>query len=129
MHERSLIRALLRQVETIAADRRPCRVRTIRLRVGEFSGVEPALLQSAFEQLAEQSSLRDAQLAVVVAPLMARCRRCGQIRPVRDYCFRCENCGGDELVATSGEELLLESIVFEDPCNESATACRGAAGD
>ena len=129
MHERSLVRALLRQVEAIATDYYPQRVRAIRLRVDELSGVEPTLLRSAYDELAEQTSLRGAELSIALAPLMARCQGCGQTRPVCDYSFRCADCGGEDLVVTSGEELLLESILIEDWCDESATAHRGVAGD
>ena len=52
MHERSLVRSLLAQVQALAAEHPADRVAAIRVRIGEFSGVEPELLQSAYEELA-----------------------------------------------------------------------------
>ena len=118
MHERSLVRALLRQVEALAAEHVPHRIIGIRLRIGEFSGVEPELLRSAYDDLAEHTTLRGAELAIERVPLEAVCRQCGTRFHVNNFRFECAKCSSAELTIAGGEELLLESVTMEEKCDE-----------
>jgi hydrogenase nickel incorporation protein HypA/HybF len=117
MHERSLARGLLRQVQAVADDHYPCCVRSIRVHIGEFSGVEAELLASAFAALAEETPLRHAELVVERTPLQAACRRCRGEFHVQKFVFRCPTCGSPDLTVFGGEELLLDSITMEEPAN------------
>lgn len=51
MHERSLVMALLRQVDQLRRAQGGHRVVMVRVSVGEFSGVEPELLRIAFQDV------------------------------------------------------------------------------
>jgi Zn finger protein HypA/HybF involved in hydrogenase expression len=51
MHERSLVMALLRQVDELRRAQGGQRVVLVRVSVGEFSGVEPELLRMAFQDV------------------------------------------------------------------------------
>ena len=114
MHERSLVRALLRQVEHVAAEHPSCRILTIRLCIGEFSGVEPELLATAYGHLVRDTPLRDAALELKYVPLEATCEQCGGRFRVERFKFKCVTCGSVRLVVTGGEEMLLESVTFEE---------------
>jgi len=114
MHERSLIRSLLRQVQSLAADHPDDRVAAIRVRIGEFSGVEPELLKSAYEELAAPTSLCGAEFMIERVPLEATCDQCGKSFAVENYRFQCPDCGSLRLTICGGEELLLESISMEE---------------
>jgi len=118
MHERSLVRALLRQVEALAAEHAPHRVLGIRVRIGEFSGVEPELLQSAYDDMVEHTTLRGAELAIDEVPLEAVCQQCGQTFHVDNFRFECAECGSVQLTISGGEELLLESVAMEEKSDE-----------
>ena len=63
MHEASLVQSLLEQVQTLMRDHQAQRVQTIQLSVGEFSGVEPELLRSAYDLLVDQTPVRGAPAA------------------------------------------------------------------
>lgn len=115
MHERSLVQALMRQVQAIADRRRPSRVRAIRVRIGEFSGVDAELLASAYAEMAAGTPLRDAELIVERTTLQAQCRRCGTEVRVQEFAFVCPSCASRELAIVGGEELLLDSITLEEP--------------
>jgi hydrogenase nickel incorporation protein HypA/HybF len=114
MHERSLVRSLLRQVQALAAEHPTSRVVTIRVRIGEFSGVEPELLKSAYEEMVEQSSVRGAELAIERVALEAGCDQCGNLFAVENCHFQCPDCGSLRLTIRGGEEMLLESISLEE---------------
>lgn len=113
MHEQSLVRALLRQVQQIALENSHGRVLSIRVRVGEFSGVEPELLTSAYHQLVRETELFGAGLEVERVPLEAVCDRCGSQFPIERFDFHCDQCGSLHLTLR-GEELLLDSVTMEE---------------
>jgi hydrogenase nickel incorporation protein HypA/HybF len=119
MHERSLVRALLKQLEDLAAEYVGSRVAAVRVQVGELSGVESALLASAYDELVEETPLRDSTLMVERVPLQATCEVCGERFRIERYNFRCNRCGSPQLSLRGGEELLLESVTMEDWSHES----------
>lgn len=118
MHERSLMQSLLKQVHALAAEHPGSRVLSIRVRIGEFSGVEPDLLESSYLGLAEHTPLQDAKLMIEKVSLNATCRKCGHDFLVKHFHFQCPVCSGVELDVCGGEELLLESVVMEETSHD-----------
>src|SRR5262245_57181127 len=114
MHERSLVRALIRQVEGIASNHVQSRVLSVRVRLGEFSGVEPELLATAFDDVVQDTSLQGAALDMERVPLEAVCEECGREFRIERFKFRCGECGSVRLHIRGGEELWLESVMFEE---------------
>jgi hydrogenase nickel incorporation protein HypA/HybF len=114
MHERSLIKALLRQIEDIAARHPGSSVQSVRVRIGEFSGVEPALLASAFDDLVQDTPFRDASLDLTQVPLEGLCELCGSRFRIERFDFQCVQCGSVRLTLCGGEEMLLESVAMEE---------------
>lgn len=114
MHERSLVQSLLRQVQQVASSHPACRVQAIRVRIGEFSGIEPRLLASAFDDLVQESPLQGTTLDVENVPLAAKCEQCGHEFQIERFSFQCVHCGSSELSLQGGEELLLESVTMEE---------------
>ena len=114
MHERSLVRGLLALVRDEACRRGVGRVHGVRIDVGEFSGVEPPLVRSAFEELAPDFLGNVTVLDMRTTPLRARCRGCGWEFAIERFRFLCPACGGDVDVI-AGEEFRLVSITAEAP--------------
>jgi hydrogenase nickel incorporation protein HypA/HybF len=112
MHERSVVSALIEQVSEEAQRRGLGRVTAVSVDVGEFSGVEPALVRAAFDELAAAAFGRDVRLNLATTPLRARCRSCAREYPVRRFRFACPSCGSDGEV-TAGERFVLVSIEAE----------------
>src|SRR5690242_10888051 len=94
MHELSLIRTLLQQVEEIQALHKDCALRRINVSIGEFSGVDPQLLELGFGQITESTPLDGVEFAVQRVPLRAECRRCGCEFRVEKFQFVCPTCAG-----------------------------------
>jgi hydrogenase nickel incorporation protein HypA/HybF len=118
MHEHSLVRALLRQVEAIAAEHPGSQIKSFRVRIGEFSGVEVDLLASAYDVLVQDTSLRGAVLNVERVPLEAVCDQCGHEFHIERFQFECDKCGCLRLTLRGGEELLLDSVTLEETVHE-----------
>jgi len=114
MHERSLVRALLRQVDYLAASHRESRVVSIRVRIGEFSGVDPELLACAYDELKTNTSSCEAELNLQKTPLEASCNQCGSQFRIERFKFECDKCGSTELAIGGGEEMMLDSVTMEE---------------
>ena len=121
MHEVSLVRSLIRQVERIASDEKCGAVTEVRVSIGPLSGVEPLLVQGAFDQLAPDSSLTGCRLRIDHAALEARCRQCGEDFAVESFVFKCPVCGSGLVRVTAGDEFRLVSISVEETCSEGMT--------
>ncbi len=114
MHEQSLACALLKQVDELCACHRNSEVRSVRLTVGEFSGVDTELLGSALRRSTAGTALANIEFSIARVPLEARCRTCCTEFPVESFCFVCPQCGGGATDIIRGEELVLESVTFEE---------------
>ncbi len=68
MHEYSIVAALVERVEAEAAARGARAVERIHVRVGEFAGVDPTLLATAFETFAPTTGCAGATLAIERVP-------------------------------------------------------------
>jgi hydrogenase nickel incorporation protein HypA/HybF len=110
MHEVSLVQSLLARVASEAVRHGARSVAKIHLRVGELSGVEPALLASAFE-LCRDGVAAAAELVLTREPAEWRCGRCGDgLPPGARLC--CASCGG-VVRLVGGDALLLERLEME----------------
>jgi len=114
MHERSLVRALLRQIEEVAAEHEGSRVVAVSVQIGELSGVEPELLASAYDDLVHETQFFGSVLNLERIPLSAFCDECGNEFRIERYRFECDQCGSRQLTLRGGEELLLDSVTLEE---------------
>jgi hydrogenase nickel incorporation protein HypA/HybF len=114
MHERSLVRALLRQVEKLASEHPGSHVLTVRVRIGEFSGVDADLLAIAYEDMARNTLLRDAVLDMERVQLKGLCDQCGNQFRIDRFRFQCDKCGSAGVSLCGGEELQLDSVTLEE---------------
>ena len=77
MHEESLMRSLLKQVEQLAQQHQAISVEEIEVEIGPLSGVEPLLLSSAFDRLKDDAPIcANAVLEIKTVDLLVKCRDC-----------------------------------------------------
>lgn len=120
MHEFSLCRALLGQLETLAATHGATRITRVILRVGALSGAEPALLREAFPLASQGSLAATAELIIETVPVRVHCPVCNSDSEVPTNDLRCRTCGASSTVLTSGDELLLVSAdLLAEPATTS----------
>ena len=126
MHELGLLSAMVKTIEGIAQEERLVpvgrriglvskerleRVEKIVLQVGELSGVVPAYLESCYPAAVYKTFMEDTELELEIIPGIARCERCGrQFNAVAED-LKCPDCGGEELTACGGTELMIKEIV------------------
>lgn len=112
MHEYSLARALLRQVQEQLDAHRAISVKSIAVTVGEFSGIDADLLRMAFEDICHGTPVEGATLHVTPVALLARCPACKADFQVEHFRFVCPRCLASDVQIVRGEELLLESLTL-----------------
>lgn len=121
MHEASLVRTLLNQVSDLLTEHRGDCVETIFIELGPLSGVEPLLVQSAFEQLAPESPVAGAKLVIQEIALGARCRQCHADFEIQRFQFLCPACGSRDVQVVSGDEFRLLSITIKQSLTDQAS--------
>lgn len=107
MHERSLVKTLLKQADQIARENDAANVAEVSVEIGPLSGVEVELVKTAFEELSPSSKLK-----VIEVPLTVRCTRCHAESDLTDFVFRCDSCGSGEVKVISGDEFRLISLTL-----------------
>lgn len=113
MHERGFVQSLLRQIDDELQRRRLRELSEVRLAVGEFSGIDPQLLQIAFGDLAAAHWPQSVAFHCDVVPLTARCRLCRREFQVEKFRFVCPGCGDQQVAVIAGEEIQLVSLKAE----------------
>jgi hydrogenase nickel incorporation protein HypA/HybF len=113
MHELSVCLSLLEQVQAIAAERNAVQVTRIELKVGPLSGVESALLHSAWPMAAAGTIATDADFVIEEAGIIVRCSICNAETDAQPNRLVCGACGDYRTAVVSGEEMILQSVELE----------------
>jgi len=111
MHEYAIVSALIARVEVEARARRAISVQGVRVGLGELSGVDPALLATAYETFRARTICADAGLELRRVPARWVCPRCELVIPPGAR-LKCTSCGCPARLL-QGDELVLESIDLE----------------
>jgi hydrogenase nickel incorporation protein HypA/HybF len=113
MHELSIAEDIIEISEGQARAQNSRRIRTIKLRLGEFTTIVSEALQFSFEIARQGTLAADATLEIETVPMVARCGACGRIaKPLREICLICPECGAP-LEVISGDEMRIEYIEID----------------
>lgn len=113
MHEYSIVMALVEQCEQHAAEHNANSIARVSIKVGVLSGVEPALLQTAFDTFKLDGICRDAVLDLNIQPLVLHCRDCDIEQEIEQYNILCPDCGGNNTRVLDGEDMYLMQLEFD----------------
>ena len=119
MHERSLVKSLLRQIDEIAAQHHDSRVTGVHVEIGPLSGVEAECVRLAYEELREGTRCEQAPLVIEPSGLVIRCLQCARESRLESFLFRCESCGSGRVQVISGDAFRLLSITIQEPAEPS----------
>ncbi len=113
MHEWSIVDSLLARVRDEVRARGATRVHRLRVRLGALSGVEPALLASAYEMFRAGTACAEARLDLVTGTARWRCPHC-EVDVPADGPLACPRCRNRTNLAAA-DEIVLEQIEMEVP--------------
>jgi hydrogenase nickel incorporation protein HypA/HybF len=112
VHELSLCDDLLSQVIVIAVKNNALSVESITVQIGALSGVEPALLETAFSLIKVGTVAEHADLIMQASPVIVLCSQCGVQSEVIVNRLLCNACQSHETTLISGAELILASVAL-----------------
>lgn len=113
MHEYSIVQSLLNSCEENAQQNNATKVTKVVVKIGVMSGVEPDLLQTAFDTFKEETMCHDAQFIINVQPVVIRCQKCKEESTLEKHEYACQKCGSIEIDILDGEEMFLMSLELE----------------
>jgi hydrogenase nickel insertion protein HypA len=113
MHEYSIVMALVEQVEQIAAQNSATKVTQIEVKIGVMSGVEPHLLEIAFETFKEKTMCESAKFVMNVQALVVQCLACDAKSELALKQYHCPLCKSHDIKVLDGEEMLLMRLEME----------------
>ena len=118
MYERELCEAIVKGTLHLAAGRT---VTDLRVRIGGYPA-DPDQIARCFQATANGTAAEHADLQLVLDPPAVQCLSCGNEQAV-GYALAlltCRQCGSFELETTGTQEVVLESITFDESTESRA---------
>ncbi|WP_339715159.1 hydrogenase maturation nickel metallochaperone HypA [uncultured Kriegella sp.] len=115
MHETSIVNSILRTLEQEFETEKLNKMKTIHLKVGILSNIEPRLLYNAYEASQMMNpEYHHVKLKIEMTELKIECEVCDHITDVKNYRFICDNCERPSKNVIQGEEMLIHKVEFDD---------------
>ncbi|PRM87857.1 hydrogenase maturation nickel metallochaperone HypA [Aliarcobacter cryaerophilus] len=113
MHEYSIVQSLLESCEDHARANDAKKVTKVVVKIGVLSGVEPDLLQTAFDTFKEKTICDSAEFLINIQKVEIFCNKCKANSTLQKNEFSCPKCQSVDLKVTDGEDMYLMSLEFE----------------
>ncbi|MGP1561733.1 MAG: hydrogenase maturation nickel metallochaperone HypA [Helicobacteraceae bacterium] len=114
MHEYSVVKSLIDLCEENARANGKARVLKVEVKVGVLSGIEPQLLQLAFDTFKEGTMCAGAEFFMHVQKVQILCHACQREQMLEKNEFLCPACGAADLDVLDGEEAYLMRLELDD---------------
>jgi len=110
MHEYSIVQSLMQSCEENARANNATQITKVVVKIGVMSGVEPQLLQTAFDTFKEETICSSAEFIMIMQSLKIWCNDCkGEYILPKDT-YNCPQCAGVELDILDGEDIYLMQL-------------------
>lgn len=113
MHELAITEGILKVATSEAEKHKVSRVTVIKLRIGELSGVVPALIQDYFNIVSQGTVADGALITIERVPGVIKCLDCTVESPIERMRMKCPRCGGYNVKIVSGREYYVDSLEVE----------------
>ena len=113
MHEYSIVQALLNQCEEHAKKHGATKITKVVTKIGVLSGVEPDLLQTAFDTFKEGTICDGAEFVMNLQPIVIYCRDCRQEATLDELKLACPECKSLNTNMVDGEDMYLMTLEME----------------
>lgn len=112
MHEASLVKTLLAQVDQIRREQGDCQVSSISVSYGPLSGIEPDFFCTAYDRQRQGTSCEQAKLELIFVRLIGVCEHCEVESAFEELEFECPICHQRKMCFRSGQEVQLEFVTL-----------------
>ena len=110
MHELSIALSILEIAESHARAQGASVIRKIKIRAGQFSGVEKDALEFSLEAARAGTLAASSIMEIEIVPVALECRWCGPVAAcIEDFSLLCPDCSA-VCTVTAGRELEVEYI-------------------
>ncbi len=113
MHEYSIVQALLTQCEEHAKANDATKITKVVTKIGKLSGVEPHLLETAFETFKENSICDGAEFIMQLQDLKLYCNNCKKESEQSEVRYQCLHCDSTDVSVLDGEDMFLMTLEME----------------
>jgi hydrogenase nickel incorporation protein HypA/HybF len=113
MHELAITESILNIAVEQAEMHNASKVLEIRLKVGEFSGVLPQLIQDYFDIVSKDTIVEGAKLIIDRIPIGVKCNNCSHEATIDIMKIKCPVCGSTDVKIVSGKEFYVDSMEVE----------------
>jgi hydrogenase nickel incorporation protein HypA/HybF len=113
MHEYSIVQSLLDSCEENAKANDASKVTKVVVKIGVMSGVEPDLLQVAFDTFKEGTMCEVAEFTMNIQPIVIRCNNCNKESTLEKNQYSCPHCESIEIDILDGEDMFLMQLELE----------------
>ena len=113
MHEMSIVQALVEQCEDLAKANEATQITKVSIKVGVMSGVEPDLLQTAFDTFKEGTICSKAILDIKIQVLKVFCPMCNEEFALDQGSYDCPKCHSFEVSLTEGKDMMLMQLEMQ----------------
>ena len=113
MHEYSIVQALLEQCENHVKANDATKVTKVVTKIGKLSGVEPHLLETAFETFKEKTVCDGAEFVMNLQNLVLYCNECKKESEQSEVRYLCMHCQSTNVSVVDGEEMYLMTLEME----------------
>jgi len=113
MHEYSIVQSLLESCEQHAKQNDAKEVVKVVVKIGVLSGVEPDLLQTAFDTFKEQTICHNAEFIMNIQKITIKCTDCNSESTLEKNEFHCPKCESVNIQVIDGEDMYLMSLEME----------------
>ncbi|MEW5796702.1 MAG: hydrogenase maturation nickel metallochaperone HypA [Candidatus Zixiibacteriota bacterium] len=105
MHELSIALTIIDRVQTEMSRRPGDSLKTVGLRIGALSAVDPEALAFSFTAASRSTPVEGARLNIEWVPASILCHSCGHSSRADQLRFVCTKCGSTDIDVQSGYEL------------------------
>ncbi len=113
MHEYSIVTSLLDLCEENAKKEGAQKITKVEVKIGKLSGVEPYLLQSAFDTFKEKTICDGAEFVMHLQDVVIQCHDCDKEFTLQENEFVCPECKSFNIETIDGEGMYLMRLEME----------------
>ena len=113
MHEYSIVQSMLNQCENVAKQNNATKVTKVVVKIGVMSGIEPDLLQTAFDTFKLDTMCEDCEYIQQIQPIKIKCKQCNQESELSKNEYNCPQCQSIDIDVIDGEDMYLMSLELE----------------
>ncbi len=113
MHEYSIVQSLIESCEDHAKQNDATKVTKVVVKIGVMSGVEPHLLNEAFNLFKEDSICDGCEFVMNIQKVKIECRECNKVSELQKNEYLCPHCKSVEIKIIDGEDMFLMQLELE----------------